>query len=585
VGKRRTSRWDHRRGTDPDFVIPLVQELRQRCPAEKREDFAKWVFGLSSALAVQDEVRVDARAVDGPEEREARLWLLRLASDRPARRALESALTLIWLFEIGLCPETRESQIPDRVLCALPDLHPKTVLRFLQSGARAWSRGWARFSHQPREDDRPVAAASKILSEARSSGRATTGDEALAADAITLALEHASKRIRVFGRGPRLDSPSTLPQANRYLNVAAAAAMRVRYDRVLPVDPSFARNSLVWLLIFERLLDTPSFRGSLSLLMRRAMSDGNQFQIVDDTLVHHVERVHGSSGEAVFQNHRFECVDVASTVSHFEALMRCATPISNRAEACRWMDLVIHPRGDMEPPLEDVRSAILQTRELPLPPRGVLFLGRPCALPEAVALACLGTDEPCVLISFASSDAVLEAVREGWLDAGCVPRQDLYHPQEFVSCAGQSGVAVVRRSDSHHWIPVSVGHADAGSKLTVADASEPTPWKRLEQFSTHVKMAVVCILIDRNRALKAPTKEAAQQLGAQPSKLSKFLSEHRSNPLMNHTEILARLPVAPPSELQTFIGGEWDEEAVKAGLERVRRSARGKRSSKLTRRD
>ncbi len=121
------------------------------------------------------------------------------------------------------------------------------------------------------------------------------------------------------------------------------------------------------------------------------------------------------------------------------------------------------------------------------------------------------------------------------------------------------------------------------SSLAVTRTSaQPTPWKRLEQFNSHVKMAVVCILIERNRALKAPITKAADHLGTHPSNLSKFLNEHR---LMKVKDICSALPVPLPSELQPIIGDERDEEAVTSGFVWVLNNARRKRSSNLPRRD
>jgi hypothetical protein len=100
----------------------------------------------------------------------------------------------------------------------------------------------------------------------------------------------ASQHIKVIGRGPQWIDP----RIKEYLSSVAKAIIRgVEYSRILILDKDLPQNGLVWLLLVERFVAQLSYRGKVALYivkMDQSQSLVLQFQIVDDTYLHRINR-------------------------------------------------------------------------------------------------------------------------------------------------------------------------------------------------------------------------------------------------------------------------------------------------------
>ncbi|NOT08216.1 MAG: hypothetical protein HOP28_08420 [Gemmatimonadales bacterium] len=268
----------------------------------------------------------------------------------------------------------------------------------------------------------------------------TTDDDASLALVSALIKHKAKDQIEVIGRGSQWAERRT----SDYMRAVTEAIVRgVAYDRILLLDAELPENGLSWLLLLERFIATPAFKGSVRLYPVPVQARGmtHQFQLIDDTYLHRTNRqyspkeaVAGKRAQSLFAIGPHP--DVAEYRSVFrEYVAKQPGPVSHRdlAELIERLLATIDPTDYSVPFRWQLVLGVLrfvdQLGVLGLPGRGIELVGAlspftftyQAARRFTAARRGEAAGRPAVVVPFESFDEAKREFERGTLDHICLP--------------------------------------------------------------------------------------------------------------------------------------------------------------------
>lgn len=269
----------------------------------------------------------------------------------------------------------------------------------------------------------------------------TSDDEASLALIASIIDREAKSRIQVIGRGSQwVDS-----RTREYVRAVAKAILRrVRYERILILDSELPANGLVWLLLLERFIALPAYRGNIALhVVKIPNSAGfiHQFQIVDETYLHRTNRDYprheaGASGTA---ESSLAIAPHAEVTQYIAIFRQQSTQQSQPLTHTQVSDLIKELLTTGDPAHATIRfhwdlvlkvCRYLDDLDVPdLPSRGVEFVGSLMPFTFTFEAADhfvrernrIADGKPTIVLPFERFDDAVRAFHEGRLEYLCVP--------------------------------------------------------------------------------------------------------------------------------------------------------------------
>lgn len=376
-------------------------------------------------------------------------------------------------------------------------------------------------------------------------------DEASLALIAAIIDREAAREIQVIGRGPQMVDIRT----SHYVAAVAKAIVRgVTYRRILILDAHLPQNGLLWLLLLERFIRSPRYRGKVFLHVLPMPFTHNlnpQFQIVDGTYLHRTTRFYNphEQGAARQAQSLFAVApseEVAQALASYEQFLESAGGRYTHLQIVEFLDGMLNhlSPGDHSVIYHwklvlDVIGFLDGLGVPALPERGIRFIG--CLMPftfthlaarEFARESMQDTEQRVVLLPFAKLDDAVDRFFGGSLDYLCLPKENtrigaIAPPLEDPERLNQ--LAVMGRKMADVEIPVRFVLAGAytdPSRWQELVAVEPA-YKQMKgllpeevaglpRFADQIVRSnyhAACLAKDDDRLVAITTRDAADHLG------------------------------------------------------------------------
>jgi prephenate dehydratase len=270
----------------------------------------------------------------------------------------------------------------------------------------------------------------------------TKNDEAGLALISELIDKKAANTIRVIGRGPQFVDHKT----SHYVEAVAGAILRgVDYQRILLLDSSLPQNGLLWLLVIERFLKSPSWRNSVHLnVIKTDLSNlAPQFQIIDEKYLHEVVRSYstGETGASNKAHSQFMMAPHSEVSQHCDIYQTYLLDAGARYEHSQVVELLANILQELDSRQQHIKYHwglvldvidFLEHLDVPdMPQRGIKFVGSlmPFTFTHKAAERFIKSagesdspiNERIILLPFGRLADAIEEFNQGRLDYVCVP--------------------------------------------------------------------------------------------------------------------------------------------------------------------